>query len=421
MLLNKKSNMKKKVVIIGGGFGGLTAAKRLAKSEHDVILIDKTNHHLFQPLLYQVATAALSPADIAAPLRAILRNQKNITVIMGEVTRIDINSKKVNLGESEIDFDYLIVSVGSQHSYFGKSEWEKYAPGLKTISDALSIRERVLISFEKAERATSSAEIEKYTTFVIVGAGPTGVEIAGALAEIAKKTMLKDFRNIDPSKTKIILVEAGNYILSAYDPVLSQKAKTSLEELGVTVLTNRKVSEINSKGVTVDNEFIETENIIWAAGNEIPGVIKTLGASTDRAGRVIVESDLSTTNNSEVFVIGDAALVLDENKHPLPGVCPVAIQQGNYVADIIGKEISKEKRKAFKYFDKGSMATIGRARAIMQLGKIKISGFIAWVAWVFIHILYLIGFRNRYKVLAEWIWFYISHRNGIRLITNKNL
>ncbi|MDP3441946.1 MAG: NAD(P)/FAD-dependent oxidoreductase [Ignavibacteria bacterium] len=413
--------MKKKVVIIGGGFGGLTAAKKLGKSDHEIILIDKTNHHLFQPLLYQVATAALSPADIAAPLRAILRNQRNTKVVMGEVTQIDINSKEVFMKESVIDYDYLIVSVGSQHSYFGKEDWEKYAPGLKTISDALSIRERVLMSFEKAERASTPAEVKKYTTFVVVGGGPTGVEIAGALAEIAKKTMLKDFRNIDPSKTKIILVEAGNYVLSSYDPTLSTKAKTSLEELGVIVLTNRKVNDINNEGVTIDDQLIETENIIWAAGNAIPNVVKSLGAATDRAGRVIVENDLSVPNNSEVFVIGDAALVLDENKIPLPGVCPVAIQQGNFVADIIRKEIPKEKRKAFKYFDKGSMATIGRARAIMQLGKIKISGFFAWVAWVFIHILYLIGFRNRYKVLAEWIWFYISRRNGIRLITNKNL
>jgi NADH dehydrogenase len=421
MLLNKKCNMKKKVVIIGGGFGGLTTAKKLGKSDHEVILIDKTNHHLFQPLLYQVATAALSPADIAAPLRSILRNQKYTKVVMGEVTRIDVNLKKVHMGESEIEFDYLVVSIGSQHSYFGKIEWENYAPGLKTISDALSIRERVLISFEKAERATSPSVIEKYTTFVIVGGGPTGVEIAGALAEIAKKTMLKDFRNIDPSKTKIILVEAGNYILSAYDPTLSQNAKKALEEMGVTVLTNRKVNEINSRGVIIDDQFIETENIIWAAGNEIPSVIKTLDAKTDNAGRVIVQDDLSIPNNSDVFVIGDAALVLDENQKPLPGVCPVAIQQGNYVAKLISREIPVEKRKAFKYFDKGSMATIGRARAVMQLGKIKISGFFAWLAWVFIHILYLIGFRNRYKVLAEWIWFYISHRNGIRLITNKNL
>jgi NADH dehydrogenase len=413
--------MKKKVVIIGGGFGGLTAAKKLGKSDHEIILIDKTNHHLFQPLLYQVATAALSPADIAAPLRAILRNQRNTKVVMGEVTQIDINSKKVFMKESVIDYDYLIVSVGSQHSYFGKEDWEKYAPGLKTISDALSIRERVLMSFEKAERASTPAEVKKYTTFVVVGGGPTGVEIAGALAEIAKKTMLKDFRNIDPSKTKIILVEAGNYVLSSYDPILSTKAKTSLEELGVIVLTNKKVNDIKNEGVTIDDQLIETENIIWAAGNAIPNVVKSLGAATDRAGRVIVENDLSVPNNSEVFVIGDAALVLDENKIPLPGVCPVAIQQGNFVADIIRKQIPKEKRKAFKYFDKGSMATIGRARAIMQLGKIKISGFFAWVAWVFIHILYLIGFRNRYKVLAEWIWFYISRRNGIRLITNKNL
>lgn len=408
----------KKVVIIGGGFGGLSAAKALKKSNLEIILIDKTNHHLFQPLLYQVATAALSPGDIAAPIRGIVSKQKNIRVIMGEVERIDVESKKVFLNGDSVEFDYLVLSVGSQHSYFGKEQWEIYVPGLKTISDALKIRERILLSYEKAERLNDVKEIEKYLTFVIVGGGPTGVELAGAIAEIANKTMMKDFRKIDPSKTKIILVEADNRILTLYHPGLSSKAKKSLEKLGVTVLTGKKVTDISNKGVEFGNEFIETTNVIWAAGNAVPSLIKSLNTETDRAGRAVVNSDCSIKNNPEIFVIGDAALFIEEGK-PLPAVAPVAIQQGRYVGKIIKEEIPFDERKPFRYFDKGNLATIGRAKAVMQIGKIKISGFIAWLAWVFIHIMYLIGFRNRYKVLAEWIWYYISYRHGIRLITHR--
>jgi len=408
----------KRVVIIGGGFGGLSAAKALKKSNIEIILIDKTNHHLFQPLLYQVATAALSPGDIAAPIRGIVSKQKNIRVIMGEVHRIDVDSKKVFLNGDSVEFDYLVISVGSQHSYFGMERWEIYAPGLKTISDALKIRERILLSYEKAERLNDVKEIEKYLTFVIVGGGPTGVELAGAIAEIANKTMMKDFRKIDPSKTKIILVEADNRILTSYHPGLSSKAKKSLEKLGVTVLTGKKVTDISNKGVELGNEFIETTNVIWAAGNAVPSLIKLLNTETDRAGRAVVNSDCSIKNNPEIFVIGDAALFIEEGK-PLPAVAPVAIQQGRYVGKIIKEEIPYNERKPFRYFDKGNLATIGRAKAVMQIGKIKILGFTAWLAWVFIHIMYLIGFRNRYKVLAEWIWYYISYRHGIRLITNR--
>jgi len=408
----------KRVVIIGGGFGGLSAAKALKKSNIEIILIDKTNHHLFQPLLYQVATAALSPGDIAAPIRGIVSKQKNIRVIMGEVHRIDVDSKKVFLNGDSVEFDYLVISVGSQHSYFGMERWEIYAPGLKTISDALKIRERILLSYEKAERLNDVKEIEKYLTFVIVGGGPTGVELAGAIAEIANKTMMKDFRKIDPSKTKIILVEADNRILTSYHPGLSSKAKKSLEKLGVTVLTGKKVTDISNKGVELGNEFIETTNVIWAAGNAVPSLIKLLNTETDRAGRAVVNSDCSIKNNPEIFVIGDAALFIEEGK-PLPAVAPVAIQQGIYVGKIIKEEIPYNERKPFRYFDKGNLATIGRAKAVMQIGKIKILGFTAWLAWVFIHIMYLIGFRNRYKVLAEWIWYYISYRHGIRLITNR--
>ncbi|NJD23151.1 MAG: NAD(P)/FAD-dependent oxidoreductase, partial [Melioribacter sp.] len=411
--------MKKQVVIIGGGFGGLTATKALKNADVEITLIDKTNHHLFQPLLYQVATAALSPADIAAPIRSILRKQENARVIMGEVTDIDIQKQKVFLHGDEFDYDYLIVAIGSRHSYFGKDEWEKFAPGLKTMSDALALREKMLLSFEKAERSNNAAEIQKHLTFVIVGGGPTGVELAGAIAEIARHTMMKDFRKIDPAKAKIILVEATNKILGIYDEPLNEKGKILLEELGVTVKLNSKVTAISSSGVQLENEFIETQNVIWAAGNTIPPLIKALGTEQDKVGRVVVEKDCSVKERPEIFVIGDAALCYDKNGKQLPGVCPVAIQQGNFVAKIIAQQIPKEKRGPFKYFDKGNLATIGRARAIMQIGKIKASGLIAWLAWVFIHILYLIGFRNRYKVLAEWIWLYITNRNGIRLITNK--
>ncbi|MBI1939085.1 MAG: NAD(P)/FAD-dependent oxidoreductase [Ignavibacteriales bacterium] len=408
----------KKVVIIGGGFGGLTAAKELKNANLDITLIDKTNHHLFQPLLYQVATAALSPADVAAPIRAILNKQKNIRVIMGEVNRIDTSSKKVFLNGDAFDYDYLITAVGSRHSYFGNDKWEKFAPGLKTINDALKLREKILLSFEKAERLNDEKEIKKQMTFVIVGGGPTGVELAGAIAEIARVTMLKDFRKINPAKTKIILVEALDRLLTAFDRQLSAKANESLEELGVTVLLNRRVVDINERGVQFENEMIETPNVIWAAGNTIPSIVSSLNSETDRAGRAIVENDCSLKNHPEIFVIGDAALFI-ENGKPLPGIAPAAIQQGRYVAKIIANGIPKEGRKPFKYFDKGILATIGKAKAVMQIGGVKASGWFAWIAWVFVHILYLIGFRNRYKVLAEWIWLYVTNRHGIRLITQK--
>lgn len=411
--------MKKKVVIIGGGFGGLTAAKSLKNADVDITLIDKTNHHLFQPLLYQVATAALSPGDIAAPIRGVLHKQKNVSVIMGEVTNIDVEGKKVNLNDNSIQYDYLIVAVGSRHSYFGKNEWENFAPGLKTLNDAITIRDKILLSFEKAEISKDENEIKKYTTFVVVGGGPTGVEVAGAIAEISKRTLRKEFRHVDPAKTKIILVEAQDRILTIYDSALSEKAKHSLEELGVEVRLNTKVENITNIGVKLNSDFIETPNVIWAAGNEIPSLIKSLNTELDRAGRVKVEKDCSVKNHPEIFVIGDAALVLHDDK-PLPGVAPVAIQQGKYVAKLISHEVSPLERKLFKYFDKGNLATIGRAKAIMQIGKIKVSGFVAWFAWVFIHILYLIGFRNRYKVLAEWMWYYVTYRHGIRLIIQKN-
>jgi len=417
---------KPRVVIIGGGFGGLTATKALKNADVEIILIDKTNHHLFQPLLYQIATAALSPGDIALPLREILRLQTNVKVILGEITAIDRFNKKVILEDEEIKFDYLIVATGSRHFYFGKNEWEQNAPGLKTVSDALRIRERILNSFEIAERIlfeaslnSHNADVKKYLTFVLVGAGPTGVELAGAIAEISRKTMLKDFRYIKPEKTSIILIEGLDRVLPMYDRSLSEKAKQSLENLGVTVLLNTQVTQVTKNGVYLGDNFIETNNIIWAAGNTALSLQKTLETELDRAGRVVVNKNLSIKENPKIFVIGDAALCFNDEGKQLPGVCPVAIQQGKYVANLIKKEIKGKPRTDFKYFDKGSMATIGRAKGIAEIAGLKLSGFIAWLAWSFIHILYLIGFRNRYRVMIEWIWIYFTRRNGIRLITNK--
>ncbi len=410
--------MSKKVIIIGGGFGGLTAAKALKNAGVEITLIDKTNHHLFQPLLYQVATAALSAGDIAAPIRGILRKQRNVRVIMRELDKIDAHKKQVYLDDDQFDYDYLIVSIGSCSSYYGKDEWEMFTLGLKTISDALRIRESILLSFEKAERAYDEKEIQKHMTFVIVGGGPTGVEMAGAIAEISKQTMLKDFRRIDPSRAKIILIEAFDRILSAFDPDLSSKGKTALEQLGVNVRLNTKVTNINENGVWIDEELIETTNIIWVAGTTIPSLIRSLNTETDRLGRVLIENDCSVKQHSDVFVIGDAALYI-ENKKPLPAVAPVAIQQGKYVAKIIRAELSSEKRTPFRYHDKGNLATIGRAKAVLQIGNIKVSGFIAWIIWAFVHIMALIEFRNRYKVMAEWIWYYLANRHGIRLVTTK--
>ena len=411
--------MKKKVVIIGGGFGGLNAAKKLKNADVDITLIDKTNHHLFQPLLYQVATAALSPGDIATPIRGILNNQKNVSVIMGEVTNIDTSLKKIFLDKDEFSYDYLIVAIGSRHSYFGKNEWEKYAPGLKTISDALSLREKILLSFEKAERSKTTDDVNRYTTFVIVGGGPTGVELAGAIAEISRKALLKDFRNINPANAKIILVEAEDRILTTYTPSLSEKAKQALSKLGVEIMLNTRVNDITAEGVSMNGHFMHTHNVIWAAGNQIPSLIKTLNTETDRVGHVIVKPDLTISNHPEIFIIGDAALSY-KNGEPLPGIAPVAIQQGKYAAKMIKYDVHGIHRKPFNYFDKGNLATIGRLRAVMESGRFKISGFPAWVAWVFIHILYLISYRNRYKVLSEWIWYYLTYKQGVRLITHDS-
>lgn len=409
-----------KVVILGGGFAGINAAKALGNSNFDVWLIDKTNHHLFQPLLYQVASAALSPGDIAIPIREILKPYPNITVMMGEVVEIDKEKSQVILKNGDqIGYENLIVALGARHSYFGNDQWEPFAPGLKTLVDALKIRERILMSFEKAERCDSISEARKYLNFVIIGGGPTGVEMAGAISEIAYQTMLQDFRRIDTSKTKIYLIEGSPHILPVYPEKLSLKAQKYLEQFGVNVITGKRVTGISHEGVTVEGLLIPTENIVWAAGNQASPALKTLNLPLDRQGRVNVESDLSVPGHPEIFVIGDAACAMDKKEKPLPALAPVAVQQGRYVAQILRKRLPKNARPPFAYFDKGTMATIGKTKAIGMFGKVQFSGLIAWLGWCFVHILYLIGFRNRVVVLMQWLFSYFSSQRGARLINRS--
>ncbi len=409
-----------KVVILGGGFGGISAAKALGDSKLDVWIIDKTNHHLFQPLLYQVASAALSPGDIAVPIREILSPYQNITVFMGEVNSIDKDKKIIRLHNGEeISYEYLIVALGARHSYYGKDDWEPYAPGLKTLTDALKIRERILMSFEIAERCDRISEAEKYLNFVIIGGGPTGVEMAGAIAEIAYETMLKNFRRIDTTKTKIYLIEGSPHILPAYPESLTKKAQTYLERAGVQVTAGKRVTSVTAEGVEVDGKFIPTKNILWAAGNQASPILKSLGVPLDKQGRVIVDTDLTIPEHPEIFVIGDAACAMDKKGSPLPGLAPVAVQQGRYVAHILRRRLEKKDRPPFRYLDKGSMATVGKTKAIGMFGNIQFSGFIAWLAWCFVHILYLIGFRNRLIVLTQWLFCYFSPQRGARLINRS--
>lgn len=406
-----------KTVIIGGGFGGLTAAKALKRTKMDVLVIDKTNHHLFQPLLYQVATAALSPGEIATPIREVLRDQENTSVIMADVTSIDKEKKTLHLRNGDVvSFDFLIVATGARHSYFGNDQWEPFAPGLKTISDALLIRQHVLLSFEKAERLDSISEAEKYLNFIVIGGGPTGVEMAGAIAEIAHKTMFKNFRRIKPERSKIYLIEALPHILPSYPERLSRRATRDLEKMGVRVMNEKKVTNITEEGVEIGGAFIPCRNVVWAAGNQASPLLKTLDVPLDRAGRVIVNPDTSIPDHSDIFVIGDAANFQQKNGKPLPGVAQVAIQQARFVSKIIRKKTPPKKRKRFKYFDKGNMATIGKCHAVVEMGKVHLTGFIAWLAWCFIHILYLIGFRNRFGVMVEWFYCFFTGQRGVRLI-----
>lgn len=407
--------MKKKIIIIGGGFAGLNVARKIKSKNCEVLLLDKKNHHLFQPLLYQVASAALSPADIAFPLREIFKHRKNTTVLMGEVSKIDKAKKTVSINDQTFSYDYLVIATGAKHSYFGKNEWEKNAPGLKTLTDALNIREKILLSFERAERTEDREKADQYMSFVIIGAGPTGVEMAGAIAEIAHSTLLKNFRKIDPHKTKVYLIEAAPRVLPPYSPSSSERAKKDLEKMGVEVLLNTKVIDITEDGVKTETSFIPSKNVIWAAGNQASALLKELDVPLDRQGRVIVEKDLSIPNHPEIFVIGDAACFMEKDK-ALPAVATAAIQQGAYLGKILNKDIPNEQRKPFKYFDKGNLATIGKGKAVAEVKGLRFSGFFAWVIWAFIHVFYLVGFRNRYSVLLQWYFHYFTGMRGARLI-----
>jgi NADH:ubiquinone reductase (H+-translocating) len=417
---------KPRVVIVGAGFGGLTAARRIARLPVEVTVVDRKNHHTFQPLLYQVATAGLSPGEIAAPIRWILKTHSNVEVLLEEVVDFNLTQKKVITNNKDrdkvLDYDFLVIASGATHAYFGHEEWEPLAPGLKTIEDALEIRRRVLLAFELAERQSKGADgqSEPPLQFVVVGGGPTGVELAGTLAEIARHAMNHEFRNIDPRRSRILLIEGGPRVLPAYSEELSSKAEAQLQHLGVEVRTSHMVNRIEPGVVWVGDEKIPASVILWAAGVAASPLGQKLGVPTDRAGRVLVQPDLSIPGHKEVFVIGDLAALNDEAGKMLPGVAPVAIQQGDWVAATIARDLENQPRRNFHYHDKGSLATIGRAAAVAQFGKFELSGYFAWLAWLFVHILFLIGFRNRVIVMIQWAWSYLTYERGARLITGSN-
>jgi NADH dehydrogenase len=413
--MDQKSNPR--VVIVGAGFGGLVAARALAKNPVRITLIDRQNFHTFQPLLYQVATAGLSPGEIAAPIRWILRDRLNVEVLMSEVQDFDLTRRVVKLPDGEIPYDYLIVAAGASHAYFGHDEWEPFAPGLKTIEDALEIRRRVLLAFELAERQANREKEQVQLNFVVVGGGPTGVELAGTLAEIARRALTNEFRTIDPRKTRIVLLEGGPRVLPAYPEDLSRSAEEQLKRLGVEVHTSALVTNVTPGAVHMGDTQLPAAVILWAAGVAASPLGKKLGAPVDRAGRVAVNPDLSLPGHPEVFVIGDLATLKDKDGKLLPGIAPVAMQEGKTTAQNIVAELRGKPRRNFDYFNKGNLATIGRAAAVAEFGKIHISGFVAWLAWLFIHVFFLIGFRNRIIVMVQWAWSYFTYERGARLIT----
>lgn len=407
--------IRKRVVIIGGGFGGMAVARFL--DDVDVVLIDRTNHHVFQPLLYQVATAALSPSDIAWPLRTLFRSQPNVRVVMDDVVSIDRAARVVRLRDSPpIAFDALVVAPGSRHAYFGHDEWETLAPGLKTMGDAVHLRERMLLAFEVAERQRAGTGTQNRLTFVIVGGGPTGVELAGSLMEIGRKAMGPDYPHLRLEDLSVVLVEAGPRLLPGFDAKLSARALSALERMGVTVKLNNPVTAVRPDGVKVGDEWVASSHVIWAAGNKASPLLNTLAAPQDPCGRVMVQPDLTIPDDPWIFVIGDAAYCCDRDGKPLPGIAPVAIKEGQYVATVINKDLKPEQRPPFAYTNRGMLATIGRGQAVAQIGPFRASGFWAWTFWCMVHIFFLIGLRNRIRVMSEWIWYYMTFKPGARLL-----
>jgi len=404
------------VVIVGGGFAGLYAAKALRKAPVRITLLDRHNHHTFQPLLYQVATGGLNPSDIASPIRRVLRDQKNARVLLADVTGIDAEAKEVVFRGGRIGYDTLILAAGATHSYFGHNEWSSHAPGLKSIEDALDIRRRIFLAYEEAEHTTDAADRRALMTFVVVGAGPTGVELAGALAEIATHTLLHDFRRIDPAEARVILLEGAKNVLPVYKPPLCDKAKRQLERLGVEVRTGALVTGIDEGGVWLGEERIPARTVLWGAGVAASPLARSLGAPLDKAGRVLVEADLTVPGRPDIYVIGDLASLMQDGS-PVPGVAPAAIQEGRHAAMNVVRSLRGQDRRPFRYVDKGSLATIGRAAAVADFGAFTLSGFFAWIAWFAIHIFFLIGFRNRFVVLFQWGWSYLTYDRGARLIT----
>jgi NADH:ubiquinone reductase (H+-translocating) len=408
------------VIIIGGGFGGINAAQALKRADVEILLLDRTNHHVFQPLLYQVATAALSVGNIASPIREILHRQDNVTVLMEQVDHIDKVNQLVHTANGDkFSYDYLIVAAGVRPAYFGHDQWESIAPGLKTVSDAVRVREEILLAFEKAERCEDPEKALQYLRFAIIGGGPTGVEMAGSIAEFAHRTLRRNFRRIKPELSKIYLIEGADQLLPSFPLKLAEQAKKDLENLGVEVLLNTIVTDLKPEGIHIHNVFIPVLNIIWAAGNQAVPLLRTLDVPLDKMGRVIVNPDMTIPDYSNIFVIGDAACFKIADFDPLPGVAPVAIQQARYVAQLIKKQIAPDQRKPFSYFDKGTIATIGRGKAVAMVGKLQFSGLIAWLIWCFIHIVYLVSFRYRLLILIQWFWLYIVETRQGRVITRS--
>ena len=406
---------KPHVVIIGGGFGGLNAAMSLRGAPVQITLIDRSNHHLFQPLLYQVATAGLTAPDIAAPIRKILRGQDNVTVLMGTVDTIHTDQKMVCFAGTELHYDHLIVAVGAVNHWFGHDEWAEHAPGLKTIDDALDIRRRILLAFEAAERETDPTVRTEWLTFAVVGGGPTGVELAGSIIEVATHALARDFRTFDPRSTKVVLLEGGDRILPTFPEDLSGKAAAQLEALGVEIRTNTRVTDITAEGVSIGNELLRARTVLWGAGVRASPLLAELGVAMDRGGRVLVEPDLSIPGHPEVTVVGDAA-ALKQGEKWVPGVAPAAMQGGRHVAANIRRVLNGKPPRPFRYADKGALATIGRKAAVADFGRLRFSGFFAWILWMLVHVLFLIGFRNKAAVMMEWALAYLTHQRSARVI-----